>query len=136
MMAREKTGERKKRGQGAATPFTASPADLGNLGYREFLAELRAILAGALPHLRPRGHLVLFTKDLQPTAEHHNMLHADIVVALRELPGLEFRGYRIWHDQGQNLYPFGYPFAFVANQVHQFILIFRYLPAPGAGGAP
>jgi hypothetical protein len=25
----------------------------------------------------------------------------------------------------QNLYPFGYPFAFVANQVHQFILIFR-----------
>ena len=57
-------------------------------------------------------------------------LHADIVVALRELPGLEFRGYRIWHDQGQNLYPFGYPFAFVANQVHQFILIFRYLPGP------
>jgi tRNA G10 N-methylase Trm11 len=129
MMAREKTGERKKRGRGAATPFTASPDDLGNLGYWEFLAELRAILAGALPLLRPRGHLVLFTKDLQPTAEHHNMLHADIVAALRELPGLEFRGYRIWHDQSQNLYPFGYPFAFVANQVHQFILIFRYLPA-------
>lgn len=129
MMAREKTGERKKRGRGAATPFTASPDDLGNLGYWEFLAELRAVLAGALAFLRPRGHLVLFTKDLQPTPEHHNMLHADIVAALRELPGLEFRGYRIWHDQSQNLYPFGYPFAFVANQVHQFILIFRYLPA-------
>lgn len=128
MMAREKTGERKKRGRGAATPFTASPDDLGNLGYWEFLAELRAVLAGALPLLRPRGHLVLFTKDLQPTPEHHNMLHADIVAALRELPGLEFRGYRIWHDQAQNLYPFGYPFAFVANQVHQFILIFRYVP--------
>jgi len=56
------------------------------------------------------------------------MLHADIVAALRELPGLEYRGYRIWHDQSLNLYPFGYPFAFVSNQVHQFILIFRYLP--------
>lgn len=131
MMAREKTGERKKRGRGAATPFTASPDDLGNLDYWEFLAALRAILAGALPFLRPRGHLVLFTKDLQPTPEHHNMLHADIVTALRDLPGLEFRGYRIWHDQSQNLYPFGYPFAFVANQVHQFILIFRYMPAQG-----
>lgn len=128
MMAREKTGERKKRGQSAATPFTASPADLGNLGYWEFLGELRGVLAGALALLRPRGHLVLFTKDLQPTPEHHNMLHADITAALRELPGLEFRGYRIWHDQSLNLYPFGYPFAFVANQQHQFILIFRYLP--------
>ncbi len=128
MMAREKTGERKKRGQSAATPFTTSPDDLGNLGYWEFLAELRRVLAGALAFLRPRGHLVLFAKDLQPTPEHHNMLHADIVVALRELPGLEFRGYRIWHDQSLNLYPFGYPFAFVANQQHQFILIFRYLP--------
>jgi DNA modification methylase len=129
MMAREKTGEHKKRGRGAATPFTSSPADLGNLGYDEFLAELRGVLAGALAFLRPRGHLVLFTKDLQPTPEHHNMLHADITAALRGVPGLEFRGYRIWHDQSQNLYPFGYPFAFVANQVHQFILVFRYLPA-------
>lgn len=128
MMAREKTGERKKRGQAAATPFTASPDDLGNLDYWAFLGELRRVLAGSLAYLRPRGHLVLFTKDLQPTAEHHNMLHADIVAALRELPGLEYRGYRIWHDQSLNLYPFGYPFAFVANQQHQFILIFRYLP--------
>ena len=128
MLAREKTGERKKRGQAAPTPFTDSPDDLGNLGYQEFLGELRAVLASALTTLRPRGHLVLFTKDLQPTPEHHNMLHADIVAALRGLPGLEYRGYRIWHDQSLNLYPFGYPFAFVANQVHQFILIFRYLP--------
>lgn len=128
MLAKEKTGERKKRGQAAPTPFTDSPADLGNLGYWEFLAELRAVIERALAFLRPRGHLVLFTKDLQPTPEHHNMLHADIVAALRELPGLEYRGYRIWHDQSLNLYPFGYPFAFVANQVHQFILIFRYVP--------
>lgn len=128
MMARAKTGEQKKRGRAAATPFTASPDDLGNLAYDEFLVALSTLLAGALPLLRPKGHLVLFTKDLQPTPEHHNMLHADIVVALRALPGLEYRGYRIWHDQSQNLYPFGYPFAFVSNQVHQFILIFRYLP--------
>lgn len=125
MMARPKTGERKKRGQGEATPFTADPADLGNLDYGAFLPALRAVLAQASALLRPRGYLVLFVKDLQPTREHHNMLHADIVAELLQLPELTFRGYRIWHDQGQNLYPFGYPFAFVANQVHQFILVFR-----------
>lgn len=125
MMARPKTGERKKQGRAAATPFTADAADLGNLAYAEFLPELRAIIAAALAQLRPRGYLVLFTKDMQPTREHHNMLHADIVAELLKLPDLSFRGYRIWHDQGQNLYPFGYPFTFVANQVHQFILVFR-----------
>ena len=125
MMAKPKTGERKKQGRGDATPFTADPADLGNLGYWEFLAALREVLGGAVACLKPRGYLVLFAKDLQPTREHHNMLHADIVAELLRLPGLSYRGYRIWHDMSQNLYPFGYPFAFVANQVHQFILIFR-----------
>jgi DNA modification methylase len=125
MMAKPKTGERKKLGRGDATPFTADPADLGNLGYWEFLAALREVFAAALDLLKPRGHLVLFTKDIQPTREHHNMLHADITAELLKLPRLSFRGYRIWHDMSQNLYPFGYPFAFVANQVHQFILIFR-----------
>lgn len=128
MQAREKTGERRKQGRGAATPFTDSAADLGNLDYAAFVRELRLIIERALGFLKPGGHLVLFTKDLQPTAEHHNMLHADLVQELRSVPGLAFRGYRIWHDQSQNLYPFGYPFAFVSNQVHQFILIFRYEP--------
>jgi DNA modification methylase len=125
MMARPKTGERKKRGRGDATPFTVDPADLGNLDYRAFLPALREALALALARLKPRGYLVLFAKDIQPTREHHNLLHADIVEELLSLPGLTFRGYRIWHDMSQNLYPFGYPFAFVANQVHQFILVFR-----------
>jgi DNA modification methylase len=128
MMAKPKTGERKKRGRGDATPFTADPADLGNLDYQAFVAALRETLSLSLARLKPRGYLVLFTKDLQPTREHHNMLHADIVAAMLELPSLSFRGYRIWHDMSQNLYPFGYPFAFVSNQVHQFILIFRHDP--------
>jgi hypothetical protein len=125
MMAKPKTGERKKQGRGSATPFTANPADLGNLDYGSFLAALREVLGSALGYVKPRGYLVLFAKDLQPTREHHNLLHADIVEELLKLPNLSFRGYRIWHDLSQNLYPFGYPFAFVANQVHQFILIFR-----------
>jgi DNA modification methylase len=130
MMARPKTGERKKRGRADATPFTADPADLGNLDYRTFLPALREVLALARARLKPRGYLVLFAKDIQPTRQHHNMLHADIVAELLTLPDLSFRGYRIWHDMSQNLYPFGYPFTFVANQVHQFILIFRNEP-PG-----
>ncbi len=53
------------------------------------------------------------------------MLHADVVAALYELRELRYRGYRIWYDQSAMLYPFGYPYSFVANQVHQFMLIFQ-----------
>jgi DNA modification methylase len=125
MMARPKTGERKKRGKAEATPFTEHPADLGNLEYPAFLQALREVITLASAKLKPRGYVVLFTKDFQPSPEHHNMLHADIVNEFAQIPDLRFRGYQIWHDMSHNLYPFGYPFAFVANQVHQFILIFR-----------
>lgn len=125
MLSRARTGERKKRGDGAATPFTDDPADLGNVDHQTFLTELRGVIEAAMAPLRVGGHVVLFIKDLQPTPEHHNMLHADVVTALMDLPGLRYRGYRIWHDQSAMLYPFGYPYAFVANQVHQFILVFQ-----------
>jgi hypothetical protein len=92
MMAKPKTGERKKQGRGDATPFTADPADLGNLDYGAFLPALREVIALALAQLKPRGYLALFVKDLQPTREHHNMLHADICAELLTLPDLSFRG--------------------------------------------
>ena len=61
---------------------------------------------------------------MQPK-DHHNMLHADVVTKLSEIPELKFKGYKIWFDKTQTLYPLGYPYAFVANQFHQYILVFR-----------
>ena len=53
------------------------------------------------------------------------MLHPYIVPELSHIDGLVYRGIRIRHDQAMSLYPFGYPYAFVMNQIHQYILIFR-----------
>lgn len=126
MMLRPQMGEkRKKTGSSAATPFTASPHDLGNLPYGLFLDELEGIIACAASTVKSAGYVVLFAKDLQPTREHHGMLHADIVVRLGALPGLAYRGCKIWYNQTPRLYPFGYPYRFVANQLHQYILIFQ-----------
>ena len=62
---------------------------------------------------------------MQPNGNGDNMLHCSITSKLLEIPNLSFKGYKIWYDATQKLYPFGYPYAFVANQFHQFILIFR-----------
>jgi DNA modification methylase len=126
MMRRPQSGEKKKRtGSDSATPFTTSAHDLGNLPYDLFLVELRGILATALDLLKPNGYMVVFAKDLQPTVKHHNMLHADLVIEMSKLPGLAYRGCKIWYDRTPRLYPFGYPYRFVANQLHQYILIFQ-----------
>ena len=42
-----------------------------------------------------------------------------------EIPNIEYRGMKIWSDESINLYPYGYPYAFSMNQLHQYILIFR-----------
>ncbi len=114
-------------------PSLLAPDDLGNLPYAAFLPALDGILAAAAACLRPGGYLVVFAKDLQPTPEHHGMLHADLAARLpAAIPGLRFRGYKIWADRTVRLYPFGYPYQFVANQLHQYILVFQ-TPGPAGG---
>jgi hypothetical protein len=124
IQARKKTGELARRRGEEPTPFTKDPRDIGNLDYEPFIEELTTIVEKTLACLKPGKYLVMFTKDIQPTEKHHNMLHADIVSAMLRIDRLRFRGYKIWFDKAQNLYPYGYPFQYVGNQFHQFIMIF------------
>jgi DNA modification methylase len=126
MQARPKTGEKaKKLGKSFSTPFTKDSRDIGNIDYHSYLEALKEIIEKSTRYLKNGRYIVIFTKDLQPDKYHHNLLHADIVTKLLEIKNIKFKGYKIWFDKSQNLYPFGYPFAYVSNQLHQFILIFR-----------
>jgi DNA modification methylase len=121
MLSKKRTGgDRKDKGA-----FTKDIRDLGNISYIDFFPEFRNIIEKSIELLKDKGYLVIFCKDLQPTKEHHNMLHADIVDNLSKIKNLRFVGYKIWYDRTINLYPYGYPFSFVANQLHQYILVFR-----------
>ena len=126
MQARPKTGDKaKKIGKKFSTPFTTDSRDIGNIEYNAYLQALKEIIENAIHYLKKGKYVVIFTKDLQPNKGHHNLLHADIVSTLSKIRNLRFKGYKIWFDKAQNLYPFGYPFSYVSNQFHQFILIFR-----------
>ncbi|PIS39623.1 MAG: hypothetical protein COT33_00960 [Candidatus Nealsonbacteria bacterium CG08_land_8_20_14_0_20_38_20] len=126
MLSKKRTGQRKKKtGVAVATPFTNHETDLGNMERENFLESLKEIIAKSVEYLKPKGHIAIFVKDLQPNGNGHNMLHCSITEKLLEIPDLSFKGYKIWYDATQKLYPFGYPHAFVANQFHQFIMIFR-----------
>jgi len=126
MMSRKKTGEAiKTKKSAAATPFTNSEHDLGNLEEGAFLALLKESVEKALKYLKNGRYVAIFTKDFQPTKESTNLLHADIIYKLNEITNLKYVGMKIWADESINLYPYGYPWAYVSNQLHQYILFFR-----------
>ncbi len=125
MMSKPKTGADIAVYGNQSTPFTDLPEDLGNLSLGEFIPKLKSIIEKSLFYLKKKGYLIVFCKDMQPKKKELHMLHAEIVSALNEIPSLYYRGLKIWADQTVKLFPYGYPFDFVANQIHQYILIFR-----------
>lgn len=126
MLAREKTGEAiKKNKDSSPTPFTDLTTDLGNMSIDQFFPIFRDSILDAMSYLKPKGHIAIFMKDLQPTKKNPNLLHARVIEDLAAIDGLNYLGMKIWADQGVNLYPYGYPFAFVSNQIHQYIMFFR-----------
>lgn len=126
IMSRPKNGHKKKLyGRNDPTPYSESKDDIGNLPYHEFLESLREIIEKAVSRLKEKKYLVIFCRDLQPTRENSFLMHADIIKQISSIPGMFYKGMRIWHDRATDLYPFGYPYAFVMNQMHQYILVFR-----------
>ncbi len=125
MMSKEKTGEDMKRKGKSITPFTDSNMDLGNMDYNNFLKNLKKIVSYSLKYLDDKRYVVVFIKDMQPSGKKLNLLHYDIINCLNEIPNLYYKGMKIWADQTAKLFPYGYPFSFVATQIHQYILIFR-----------
>lgn len=125
MMSKEKTGADINVYGNVATPFTDDKRDFGNISLEEFYNRLKESVELILPYMKKHGYIIIFIKDLQPTKKEVNLLHANIIQKLNELPQVAYKGLKIWEDKSAKLFPYGYPFCFVANQVHQYILIFR-----------
>ncbi|MGI5076950.1 DNA methyltransferase [Treponema maltophilum] len=125
MMSKEKTGGDIAIYGNTATPFTNDGRDFGNITQEEFYERLKKSVELILPYMKKHGYIVIFIKDLQPNKKELNLLHADIIEKLNEIPNLNYKGLRIWADRSAKLFPYGYPFSFVANQIHQYILVFR-----------
>ena len=70
MLSRKRSGERKKRtGDDSPTPFTNEQNDLGNMSPERFYEALKSIIAQSMEFLKVKGYVVVFCKDLQPTAD-------------------------------------------------------------------
>lgn len=125
MMSREKTGADIHVYGNVSTPFTEDSRDLGNMSLETWLESLKKSVELAQQYLKKRGYIVIFIKDLQPKKKDTNLLHAQIIEKINEIPDINYKGLKIWADKSAKLFPYGYPLTFVANQIHQYILVFR-----------
>ena len=126
MMARKKTWEAvKKWKDSSATPFTELESDLWNMDWGKFRKHFLLSVKKSIKLLKNKWHIVVFIKDMQPRWDNLNLLHSDLIHDISSLNWINYLWTKIRADLWVNLYPYWYPYSYVSNQIHQYILIFK-----------
>ena len=119
---------RKRTADGkAAKPYSASRHDLGNLGdYGEFLDALTSVAGQVGQALRPRGYFILNVMDIRKGPIFYP-LHQDASSAVLKSGCFTFEDIIVWDRQADYnaMRPLGYPYKFIVNKVHEYLLVFR-----------
>jgi len=106
------------------TKYSDDKRDLGNIEkYDDFLEELAKILRAAGKALKPKKHMVVIVSDFRDKSRFV-MFHADIANALSKYQ-LELRGITVLYQRHKRIFPYGYPYAYVPNIHHQYLVILQ-----------
>lgn len=108
--------------QGLDTQYSDDPADMGNIkDYKAFVGELADTLALTRNCLVDGGHLCLVVGDFRHKSKYY-MFHADIVREM-ETKGFTLKGMTILYQRHKRVFPYGFPYSYVPNLHHQYIVI-------------
>lgn len=106
------------------TRYSDDARDLGNIhDYDTFLDELASILGACGRALKPKKHMAVIVSDFRDKSKFV-MFHADLARALEKYK-LELRGLTVLYQRHKRIFPYGYPYAYVPNIHHQYILILQ-----------
>jgi site-specific DNA-methyltransferase (adenine-specific) len=110
--------------QGLAHNYGSDDRDLGHIAeYSEFVAELAAIFGRCATKLKSGKYMVAVVSDFKHGDKFYPF-HSDLSNALSQ-HGVALQGVTILEQGHKSLKPYGYPFAYVPNVHHQYLLIFR-----------
>ncbi len=100
------------------------PRDLANLSsYEEYLDGMEHILEQCFRVLKSRRYMALIIRDAYQDGEYM-FTHVDIAKRAKR-QGLVPKGEIVWYEAGTRLRPYGYPYSYVPNISHQYIVILR-----------
>jgi len=107
-------------------PYSNLENDLGNIeDYGEFMRELARVFQNVYKVLKPGKRCVVIVMDIR-VGNKFIPYHMDITRMMEKM-GFILEDIIIWDRRLEysNLRPLGYPYAFIVNKVHEYILIFR-----------
>lgn len=114
-----------------ATNYSDSEEDLGNIeSYSEFLDIMTEdIFKQSGKILKPEKYIAIVVSDFRHKSKFISF-HSDLIQRLDNLEveegyKLTLQGVKVLLQNHKSLLPYGYPFAYVENIHHQYILIFR-----------
>lgn len=114
-----------------STNYSDSDDDLGNIEeYLDFLNIMTEdIFLETGKIMRPQKYIAIIVSDFRHKSKFISF-HSDLIQRLDNLnlgDGFEFtlQGVKVLLQNHKSLLPYGYPFAYVENIHHQYILIFR-----------
>lgn len=98
------------------------PADLANLdSYEAYLDTMERVFAYCYTVLKPHKYMVIIVRNAYQHGEYI-FTHVDLARRAR-LHGFVPKGEIIWYQAGARLRPYGYPFAYIPNITHQYIVV-------------
>lgn len=104
--------------------YSDSPNDLGNQDtYEEFIKLFTKVMRQCYSILEPDKYCSIVISDFTVN-KVEICVQADIVKLMNKI-GFEFVGTIVLLQDNKPLYPFGYPYAFKINHMHQNIINFR-----------
>ena len=122
ILNRRRSADRKE-----ARPYSLDEADMGNIcDYDTFLYTLGSVAAHVETALRVGGYFVLNVMDIRKGPTFYP-LHSDAALAVKSRTGLSLEDIIIWDRQSDYnaMRPLGYPYKFIVNKVHEYLLVFR-----------
>lgn len=104
--------------------YSDMPNDLGNQEtYSEFLTLLSIVMENCYKILAEKKYCTIIMSDF--TIDKREVCVQSDVVKLMEKIGFEFAGTTVLLQDNKPLYPFGYPYSYKINHMHQNIMNFR-----------
>ena len=108
--------------KGLPTDYGNDSRDLGQIEtYEEFLRELTLIFNMCKRVLKCGKFMAIVVSDFRDKSRYV-MFHSDLAQELEKI-GFEIRGLKILFQRHKKVYPYGYPYSYVPNIHHQYILI-------------
>lgn len=106
------------------TKYSELKEDLGNIeSYDEFINILSGFFAKCSRILKPKKYMCIVVSDFR-NKEKFYMFHADLANKL-EKKNFALKGITVLYQRHKSIFPYGYPYSYVPNIHHQYILIFQ-----------